>query len=454
MQAAIQSTSAPTLQKTGGRNRLARRIQILIVFLPVLFTFLYVRALSVEVPIQDDWDLFVPSFEHLAAGHLQWSDINSQHNEHVVVFPVAIALFAAKVSGGRLLAVTYLSYAFLCGSLGILFLFFRMIPLRGRWSTLRFLPVSLLFLGWRQSDSLLWSTHLANTVTLFFALASLYCCARVRLAPVLFPAAILCAWVACFSTASGLLVWPCGVLALLGSGTRKQRFEERLRFLVGWLVLAAACAGCFFLDSAPHPVPWPTGIRYVAANPLAAVKYAVTYLGGPLGGTSHQALLLGGLLALLSLPALVLSIWSVRKLGIGPGLILASFVGLAMVPLLSGRLGLGIEQAFASRYVTSSSLAPIGVYFCCLSLAGVLKGAGRFLNAAMLLLLLYGVFNSYTSGIADGRKESAALTQCANAVKDFRQVDRRRLLCAHIDPGVVLQRAPLLEQYHLSLFEQ
>ena len=55
-----------------------------------------------------------------------------------MLFPVAASRILSKITGGRMLAIIYLSYVFLCGSLVLLFLFFRMLRLPGRWSVLWF----------------------------------------------------------------------------------------------------------------------------------------------------------------------------------------------------------------------------------------------------------------------------------------------------------------------------
>ena len=451
MRRTSRSTPRSSPQPTVGRDRLIRRIQILIVFLPVLLTFFYVYSLSVEAPVWDDWDLLVPLFQHMAAGQLQWSDINSQHTESVVAFPLAISLVLAKLTGGRILPITYLSYLFLCGALGVLFLFFRMLDLPGRWSVLWFLPASLLFLGWRQWEGLLWSTHLANTMALFFVLTSLYCCTQVCRTPIFFAAAIVCAWIASFSMASGLLVWFCGAFALVVAGAGKMRFVQLRRHFVGWLVMGAVCGACFFFDVKPSPPPWPTGISFVLANPANAILYALTYLGAPLGATAPQALFAGIVLVLITLPVVFLAWKKKIREGVLAGLFIASYVGLTLGPLLMGRLGLGVAQAASSRYVTLGALAPIGIYFCSLDLART-SAAGRYLASGMFLLLAVGILNSYSSGLVEGRRESARRTGCAAAIKNFHQIDPKQLTCGYPDPGVILERAPLLEQYHLSLF--
>lgn len=398
----------------------------------------------------DDWDLFVPHFHNLATGDLHWSDINAQHNEYIVAVPLLVSLASAKLTGGRLLAVTYLSYAFLCGSFGLLFLLFRMLRLPGAWSDLWFLPAGVLFLGWRQADSLLWSTHVVNTMTLFFILATLYCCTKFSSAPVWFGAAILFAWLASFSMASGLLVWFPGGLALAAS--TGLRFDQRARATAWWLVMGVACWLCFFLDVAPHPVPWPTGLSFVLSHPLEGAQYALVYVGGSLGATSLQALYLGFVFACLALLVLVLA---VRYRGTTqetlPGLLIFGYVAMVIPPLLSSRLGLGVGQAFSNRYVTVSAVAPIGIYLGSLALASSIPTC-RYLRLAMLLLLAFGVFNSYRTGLVDGRLENLKRTACAAAVKNFRNVDRSSLACGYPDPGVVLERAPWLERYHQSLF--
>src|SRR5438132_7912783 len=153
-------------------------LTIIILLLPVSVTFLYVQEFAVEIPMWDDWDFIVPHIQHLAAGQLQWSDINVQHNDALVFFPELVALGLARATGYQLTAAIYVSYLFLCGCLILLYLLFRLLRLPGRWSVLWFAPIALLFLGWRQSDSLLWSTMLMQTMALFFSLATLYCCTQ------------------------------------------------------------------------------------------------------------------------------------------------------------------------------------------------------------------------------------------------------------------------------------
>ncbi|MEI9974492.1 MAG: hypothetical protein WDO73_22090 [Ignavibacteriota bacterium] len=294
---------------------MARALPILIVLLPVLLTLSYVYSFALETPWQDDWDLYMVPFQHQAAGQLTWSDVTAQHNESIPIFPTAASLILARIFGGLLLPVTYLSYLCLCGSVLILYLFFRQLRLPGRWSTLWFLPIALLFLGWRQSEALLWSTHLLNSMALFFVLASLYCCTQAGRAPIFFAGAVLCAWIASFSMASGLLVWFSGAVALAFPPAGKARSTDIVRRVAGWLAIAATCALCFFMGYTANHASWPTGLDYVLANAGSAAQYILIYLGGPLGAKPSIAKVAGEVLLAIGLAILVFAWRRIREKG-------------------------------------------------------------------------------------------------------------------------------------------
>ena len=229
-------------------------------------------------------------------------------------------------------------------------------------------------------------------------------------------------------------------------------FHSTVRRVVAWLLLGGVCGAVFVLGFRPYTVGWPTGLSFVVTHPLEAVQYALIYLGAPLSATPRQSRFAGIILVSIGLATLCF----VRRKalatdGILPALLLTSYVAIALVPLLFRRLGLGIEQGFAPRYVTMGAVAPIGVYFCLLGLARRVR-ACRYLAVGMLSLLVFGIYNSYSLGLEEGRAEWTKRTNCAAVLKSFPNVDRSRLLCTYPDPGIVLDRAPLMERYHLSLF--
>ena len=432
-------------------GRLLRAALLAVLCLTALATLLYVRAYSVEFPLLDDWDIAIEQLPHLAAHSLSWSDINLQHSDSIILFPQMVSLAAAKLVGYRVLVIIYISYSFLCGSLWLLFRFFRVLDLRGRWSLLWFLPVSVFFLGWRQSEGLLWGTQLLNTMSLFFSLLALYGCLRAYRSFGLFAVAILSAWAASFSMASGRLTWVVGWFCLAVLGRPESRAIRR-RYVISWSLFAGACGACFFRDRVSYSEDWPTGVPYVLSNSGAAVRYGLTYLGSPFTHEAGKAIYFGAILAVIAALTVFLTVrMTLRQEGAAGALVLIALVILALGALLTGRLGMGPEQALASRYVTLGNLAPIGVYFCLLALRNETRLA-RYLIAAMAALFLLGTFDSYSKGLEEGRESRAYDNRCAGIVRHFRQHELSDLECAYPDPQVILERAPFLERHRLSLF--
>jgi hypothetical protein len=432
-------------------RRLLHRAPLVILLLPVFITFLYVRAFAVEMPYCDDWGIGIPQLPHLGTGSLAWSDLDVQHNESQILFPQLVHLATAKVARYRVLIPIYISYFFLCGSLFVLFLLFRRLRPPGRWSMLWFLPVSVFFMSWRQSEGLLWSTHLLNTMAVFFSLLALYCCIHAHRSPYFSAAATVSAWMAAFSMASGVLIWAIGWIYLAVSG-RLEVPKARLRRLAGWSLMGGACVTCFMLDRPPHSIGWQAGIAYALAHLGTAGQYTLIYLGSPFSHDPDRAIWAGTAFVFVAAVSVYFTIGkALRQDGVLAALLLIALVTMTLGPLLAFRLDLGPEEAISSRYVTLGSLAAIGVYFCLLALIHR-TAAARYLLVVLAALFALGVVDSYVSGLEDGRENRAYETNCAAIVRDFHHRSPDELECANPDAQGILGSISYLERHHLSLF--
>src|ERR1035441_3785905 len=76
---------------------IGERIQVAIVFLPVLVTLVYIHWFAVDLPFMDQWEV-VPALMHMESGNLHWGDIYRQHNEALVPVSMALTLLVAKVT--------------------------------------------------------------------------------------------------------------------------------------------------------------------------------------------------------------------------------------------------------------------------------------------------------------------------------------------------------------------
>ena len=422
----------------------ASALKGILVWLPVLLTFWYVTAFSVDLPYMDDWE-FVPQVEKLFSGTLSWQDINAQHNDSKILVLQVVRLTLAKLTRYDVRAEILASYAALVGCLLVLYALFSELRQARGFSVLCFLPVSWLFLGWRQYEGLLWGVHLANTLALFFVLLSVLFCLRSDRRAVNIPAAITFAVLASFTVGMGLLAWPLGLLLLLV-------LRRGVRLLLLWMIAASLTATAFLYGYKPMELPWRTGFGYVLENPSAAVTYSLTYLGSGLAGTAQTAIWMGALLIAFGFSA----VWFVERKAAERHMLaflaMVLLVAMSLILLLRARLGLEITQAFvASRYVTLSSLAAVGIYGALLAVKDVSAAAKRVFQA-FVIFLAAGIWMSYSSGLTAGKLHLAQFSECGEVVRCYRIYEASQLGCAYIVPQIVRKHAEMLEEMRLGIF--
>jgi hypothetical protein len=423
-------------------------VQVAIVFLPVLFTIVFIYAFAVDAPFGDQWEV-VPALMHMEAGHLQWSDIYRQHNEAFVPVSMAVTLLLAKVTHYDVVAEAYLASACLVGALAVLFAFFRRLQRKVPIATLAFLPVSTIFLGWRGHEGILWGAGLNSNLGLLLLLLTIWAAIRTTESPRFFGLAIVIAVLATFAFGSGLLAWPIGLAILLfpAEGRRSRGL------VVLWAAVAVATTAVYFHGYTVHQVPWPTGLKYVLANPIAASEYVLVYTGSALGASPRSDALINLVLMLLFLPAA----WTVvrdpelRK-ALLPFAAVLAFLVLTIPPVLFGRLGLGVAQPYtASRYASISALGPLGIYVCLLALAARFKVWRNVLGIALIVLSI-GIVGGYQEGLAYAQLDHSKKTACREILRNYRMLDDAHLTCFFPDFEVGRRRAFWLDEYHLSVF--
>jgi hypothetical protein len=259
---------------------------------------------------------------------------------------------------------------------------------------------------------------------------------------------------ATFTAGLGLLAWPLGFCCILFSRPEPEPTRRVLmKRIVLWTTGGVVAVVLFLNDYKPFTVPWRTGFSLVAEQPMQALQYSLVYLGSGLAGDARQAAWFGGALVGFALSAAWLSRRSLAKRTQAvPFACLTALVLMSMVLLLRGRLGLGVDQAFtASRYVTTSSLFAVGVYGVLLAAKAASRGATLTFRAFIVFLAL-GTWNSYSSGLTDGKRQFERFTTCSEVLRCFRLNDDQRLLCTSIDPQRLRKLAVSMEQYDLSLF--
>jgi hypothetical protein len=446
------TAEAPGIEKRPAAAWLpiSQRIQVAIVFLPVLVTLVYIYFFAVDLPFMDQWAV-VPALMHMESGHLHWGDIYRQHNEALVPVSMALTLLVAKLTRYNVVAEAYVAYACLVGALVVLFAFFRRLQRKLPVPTLAFLPIPAIFLGWRGHEGILWGAGLNSNLGLMLLLLAIWGAIRAtESAQFIWPAIVLSV-LAVFSFGSGLLAWPIGLGILLFPA--EGRRSPRLMLL--WTAAAVASTAVYFNGYMIHRVPWESGYRYVLAHPVLAARYALVYTGSALGATPSADARINFALILLFLPAA----WTVARnaelrKAVLPFAAVLAFVLLTVPPVVSGRLGLGVDQPYyASRYASIAALWPVGIYVCLLALASRIK-AWRYVLGIAFVLLCAGIEGGYREGLSYARIDQPKKAACREILRDYRVLDDSHLSCYYPDFEFGRRGAFWLDEFHLSVFRE
>ena len=351
---------------------------------PLLFQIEMVRRLGVNMLIWDEF--YYAPFVHLVRTGGDWSHwILLQHNEHRMV-PMKFVL-AAVAAWARWNVVTemYVSVAVVGLTLWGLWGIYRAATGRG---ALAFLPVALLLCNPAQYFNMLIGMQI---VFYFTVLGMVWSCNLLRknsLGGTLQAAGW--AWFATFSTATGFVAWPVGLLQLIAMRAGRAR-------ILSWCGAALACALLYFHGYANPPLEAPPGFVGVPSF----VRFFLAVLGGPLGGADVAWTMWVGVVV--ALAAVGWLVFDLRRDGLRrperAAIYALLLMGVSSAVLVTiGRANFGIDFARESRYVTFTQLAFVALYL--LAVGSPVPRAVAGVHCALLAAGLYAVF---PYGIDQGR---------------------------------------------------
>ncbi len=191
---------------------------------PFLYICYLVNRYAVNVPFWDDW-AHVPMIRHFLDGHMQWSELWAQHNEHrLLIFRIA-RLFFVWASHWNLIYEMYFSLALTVVICGALVWLVKITHRSFELKAYAWLLVFIALLNWSPSqwENFLWghgaSFFLQNT----FAVLSLtlLTIGSPSARNVFLPA--LCATLSTYSSGAGLFIWPVGLIVLLITSKETSR---------------------------------------------------------------------------------------------------------------------------------------------------------------------------------------------------------------------------------------
>ncbi len=336
---------------------------------PIGATVALWHRFAVDVPFEDEWS-FVTLLRATDRGRLTLAALWAQHNENRMVVPRLVALALAGPTREDSRALMLVGVALLAAAgLGMAALTVRM-GLRSWWWAV---PAGVALLSWVQVDNLLWGFQFAWYLILAALIVVIAVLARRPLGARALALAAAAAVIASASSLSGLFLWPAGLLVLVGPGARARQRGA-------WIALGATTTALYLVGYRPvagAATGAARGAPSIATDPLAALRYLLEAVGAvvrwPTAGVSAlrppvpppplATEVLGALILVLAALVLVAG-WRRRRLS--PAVLVpAALFAFALqfdLALTIGRLGLGVDQAAASRYTTYDLLWPIGIW--------------------------------------------------------------------------------------------
>jgi hypothetical protein len=320
----------------------------------VLSTVWVIVRTYTPVPKWDYW-VEISWLQSYYEGRWHIADLWRQHNEHRILFPRLFFLVDLLVFKG---VGIFLAASIVLLQAGHTWIFVRELQLSKQLSghvrrIAIAITIALLFSG-ADMDNLTWTFQVSFILVFFAATFALYSLVRYgeRPAPGWLAACIGAAFVASYSLASGVLVWP--VLLLMG-WTSKLRWRSLL------LITASAAITAMAYGTGYQSVSFHTNISDSIRQPLQLLVYVANYLVLPLSKLNHEAGIWVGsatLTALVVATARLLprpELPRLARLAIG----VMVFVTLNAFVTGLGRMSLGPAEG-AMRYAT-----PVCVFWAC-----------------------------------------------------------------------------------------
>lgn len=414
----------------------------MLLFVPALFIAGLIALRSLNMPVLDQWEV-VPIIQHVHSGHFLWSDFWLQHNEHRIFFPQLVMLGVALLTHWNTLVECFIGLLIAIISFGLVVKLIRRTATPAPWllglaSLIWFSPLQLE--NWLWGWQLQWFMNVLGVVMVAFGISLIK---NEKLNGRQLTLVLAGAILAQYSLGNGTLLWAL-ILGVL--------IYRRINWPQVGVVAATAIAatGLYFWNYHNPQIPSKTLALH---EPLSFVNYVLTYLGRPLTFFHHLPALFG----FITLALFVwLNVYLFRnKRGLFDKLLPWTLLGLYAIgsALITGiaRLGLGINEAYSSRYTTISSLLVLSVLIMLFCSRDVIRKftseSYKFLAPAFIICTTLLVLGNWAWGVhaANGRhRELVDLKQCTS----LPQALDGCLSLTYPNQQIVQQRLDYLKQIH------
>jgi hypothetical protein len=429
--------------------------------LPAALLFYFVHRFGVDVPWRDDWYGFLTPLQQFDQGTLGFSALFAQHMEHRPLFPRLLSLANAVLFHWNRTVEMYVTAALLVFCACLLFRF-----VRAYWAhpltPILFLPMAWTLLSWRQWQNLLWAFQTCFGLLAAGAVLAFCLLHRARGADRVLLIAVAAAFVASFSLAGGLLIWPVGLAQLLLQRLCAEPDDgPRPGAFVVWTSAGTLTWALFFVGhhEPPEVGVWPTGFGYLIHNSVATARFLATMIGSPLSWNQPTAQSLGIIMTALGAWTVFRLLRKTRDLAAAvPLLSLMALILINVVLICDRRMGInGTIQALNSRYCTLMMLGLVALYALLTRLALTERSPATLLACGgMAALLVSGAITNFISwrddAIAQWYLHMEVIGKYAVRYADV--VSDEGLSYLEADPPMMREAIPFLRAHRYTLFHQ
>jgi hypothetical protein len=417
------------------------------VFLPIFLAINLIKRCSINVPYWDQWE-FVPLLGAFFEGKSWFHLLVDFHNEHKIIFPRIIFLASAMITKWDVVVENYIN------------LFFIVITFIVHWRLLKeiggflilLIPISWFLFSSQQWENLLGGWSMAIPTMISAMSVGIFCLNKVNNNGVYIVPALISGVCASFSFLEGLWIWPIGLLQMLMVRARKSSFFV-------WLIGGGLTIGLYFLDyHTPADAP---DVFIFLKNPGDYFKYILSFLGSALCGDSlRQSFVYGVIVIVFFISAVLFQIIKMRRWErLVPWIMMGLFSLLCGGIIGIGRLGWGVDQALASRYISISSIFIIStLILSAISAVDFYKNSKHillkdFIVTSLLvttIILFLGFANSYISGWREGYYQKLIRGQFSRSLYDLNKTNDAELKMIYWDEGVLKERAAILKRLRMG----
>jgi hypothetical protein len=340
------------------------------------------------------WDAWRGVIEwYMYAEQHWWASLWLLHNEHRLVFSRLIFWMDMRWAGGVNI-LSYVGIVVVCSLLALAM--YRVAIYRADTSPAACWAIGGIVLAfcfsWIQNDNFTWAfQHQWFAVNLFALLAfhAMSVSSTRSFSTTWFTLALLAGLTSSLSMANGSITWLLLIALLL-----YWRFP--LRFVVLTIITAAieVLAYYWHAPGATGTLPHGDALFVIQHQPIDLVHYAILYLGAPLWFGFHRTDLafVAGVLVIFGTAAGSLIAIRRRDLEAMPLLAYAAFACATALETGAGRLSLGLDMVFQSRYTTSALLAWIALLLFWMRNARPQTSRWPLYGATLVALVAIGIF--------------------------------------------------------------